>query len=161
DSAPTAVAASEVIEQARAGGARAIGAASDTVMPAHPGEHTLITIERRPASPDAAGAGTAVVAGLGLDVIFPVLPRPYGEDGTVQGLLELANVAYVGAGVMASAVGMDKDAMKWMFAARGLPVTPWVTFTAIDWERRRDEMSTRALALGLPLFVKPANLGSS
>lgn len=161
DRAPTAVAASEVIGQARAGEARSIGAASDTVMPAHPGGPTLVTIEHRPSSPDASGAGTAVVAGLGLDVIFPVLHGPYGEDGTVQGLLELANVAYVGAGVMASAVGMDKDAMKWMFAARGLPVTPWVSFTAIDWERRREETAVRALALGLPLFVKPANLGSS
>ena len=102
-----------------------------------------------------------MVAGLGLDVIFPVLHGPYGEDGTVQGLLELANVAYVGAGVMASAVGMDKDAMKWMFVARGLPVTPWVSFTAAEWARHRENITARALALSLPLFVKPANLGSS
>lgn len=161
DRPPTALAASEVIEHARVHAARAIRAGRDTVMPAHPGEHTLITIERQPAAADAASSDTAVVAGLGLDVIFPVLHGPFGEDGTVQGLLELANVAYVGAGVMASAVGMDKDAMKWMFVARGLPVTPWVAFTAGEWARRRDEMAARALALPLPLFVKPANLGSS
>jgi D-alanine-D-alanine ligase len=90
-----------------------------------------------------------------------VLHGPFGEDGTVQGLLELANLPYVGCGVMASAVGMDKTAMKMMFEARGLPVTPWYAFVAADWTRRRDEVITAALELGLPLFVKPANLGSS
>ena len=85
----------------------------------------------------------------------------HSEDGTVQGLLELANVPYVGAGVMASAVGMDKAAMKVLFAARGLPIAAWTAFTAADWRRDTAQVSARALALGLPLFVKPANLGSS
>src|SRR5262245_15888396 len=76
---------------------------------AHPGGDTLLTVDRRESG--------AVVAGLGLDVVFPVLHGPYGEDGTVQGLLELANVPYVGAGVLASAVGMDKAAMKMSFVA--------------------------------------------
>ena len=78
----------------------------------------------------------ATVTALPLDVIFPVLHGPFGEDGTVQGLLELANVPYVGPGVMASAVGMDKATMKVLFEARGLPVTPWYAFVAADWARR-------------------------
>jgi D-alanine-D-alanine ligase len=126
-------------------------------MPAHPGDDTLLTLDRSSAS----SPSTSVVSGLTLDVVFPVLHGPFGEDGTVQGLLELANLPYVGCGVMASAVGMDKTAMKMMFEARGLPVTPWYAFVAADWTRRRDEVITAALELGLPLFVKPANLGSS
>ncbi len=104
----------------------------------------------------------AVVAGLGLDVVFPVLHGPYGEDGTVQGLLELANVPYVGAGVLASAVGMDKAAMKLVFAANGLPVCDHEVFLKRDWQRdERAIMTTIVSRLGFPLFVKPANLGSS
>jgi len=153
--APTAISAAEVIEEARAAAARPIGEGREALMPAHPGRDTLITIDRR------APSGQPTLAGLALDVVFPVLHGPHGEDGTVQGLLELANVAYVGPGVMASAVGMDKVAMKVLFEARGLPVTPWYGFVAADWRRRRDEVLARGLALGLPLFVKPANLGSS
>jgi len=121
---------------------------------AHPGGDALMTVDRRE-------TGT-VVAGLGLDVVFPVLHGPYGEDGTVQGLLELANVPYVGAGVLASAVGMDKATMKMIFAANGLPVCDYEMFLTRDW--RRDEraiMTTIATRLGFPVFVKPANLGSS
>ena len=75
-------------------------------------------------------------------MVFPVLHGPFGEDGTVQGLLELANVPYVGPGVLASAVGMDKAVMKVLFAARGLPVTPWYAFVAADWARQRDGVVT-------------------
>jgi D-alanine-D-alanine ligase len=128
----------------------------EALMPAHPGPDTLITVDHR-----SAAAGTAVVTGLALDVVFPVLHGPHGEDGTVQGLLELANVAYVGPGVMASAVGMDKVAMKVLFEARRLPVAPWYGFVASDWRKRRQPVLDAALGLGLPLFVKPANLGSS
>src|SRR6185436_14625154 len=113
---------------------------------------TLMTIDR--------GRQNAV-SGLGLDVVFPVLHGPYGEDGTVQGLLELANVPYVGAGVLASAVGMDKAVMKMVFAANGLPIVAWRSFVRADWQRDRARVLTDALALGLPLFVKPSNMGSS
>jgi D-alanine-D-alanine ligase len=156
--APTSLSAAEVIEGVRAASARAIGPVREALMPAHPGGDTLITVDR----PDPSAAqGTAIVTGLALDVVFPVLHGPHGEDGTVQGLLELANVPYVGPGVMASAVGMDKVTMKVLFEARGLPVTPWYGFVAAEWRTRRAEVTTRALELGLPLFVKPANLGSS
>src|SRR5688572_26106434 len=133
DRAPTAISAAEVIEQARVLAPRAPRPGRETVLVAHPSEDTLVTIERRP-TPGGSDVDHAVVTGLCLDVVFPVLHGPYGEDGTVQGLLELANVPYVGAGVMASAVGMDKAAMKVMFVARGLPVAPWKTFTRRDWK---------------------------
>jgi D-alanine-D-alanine ligase len=99
---------------------------------------------------------------LNLDVIFPVLHGPYGEDGTIQGLLELANVPYVGAGVLASAVGMDKGVMKVVFAAADLPVCPYKLVFRHDWQRDRDAIAADLEgALGYPMFVKPANLGSS
>lgn len=97
-----------------------------------------------------------------LDVIFPILHGPYGEDGTVQGLLELAGIAYVGAGVAASAVGMDKVLFKGIMEARGLPVVPYVVILRKTWEREPDEVLARVEAsLGYDCFVKPANLGSS
>ena len=121
-----------------------------------------MTIERRPKSDAAEGEpDSAVVTGLALDVVFPVLHGPYGEDGTVQGLLELASVPYVGSGVLASALGMDKAAMKAAFAAHGLPQTAYAVVSHFDWTRRPGEVEPRLRALGLPLFVKPANLGSS
>jgi D-alanine-D-alanine ligase len=128
--------------------------AREAHLVAHPGGDTLLTVDRR--------ENGAVVSGLGLDVVFPVLHGPYGEDGTVQGLLELANVPYVGAGVLASAVGMDKAAMKKIFAADHLPICDYEVVLAREW--RRDErtiMNTIATRLGFPVFVKPANLGSS
>jgi D-alanine-D-alanine ligase len=104
---------------------------------------------------------TAAVSG-GIDVVFPVLHGPYGEDGTVQGLLELANVAYVGAGVLGSALGMDKAISKTVFAAHGLPIVPYVTVTAREWESAPASVIARvAISLRYPVFVKPANLGSS
>ena len=78
---------------------------------------------------------SAAVDAAGLDVVFPVLHGPYGEDGTVQGLLELANVPYVGAGVLGSAVGMDKAVMKTLFAAAGLPIVPHLMVLRREWER--------------------------
>ena len=101
-------------------------------------------------------------AAAGCDVIFPVLHGTFGEDGTIQGLLELADLAYVGSGVLGSAAGMDKDAMKKLFTAAGLPQTPYVTLLRSEW--RVDAKRCRRLiekALAYPLFVKPANLGSS
>jgi D-alanine-D-alanine ligase len=117
---------------------------------ARPGGDTLMTVS------DGA------VAGLGLDVVFPVLHGPYGEDGTVQGLLELANVPYVGAGVLASAVGMDKAAMKLAFLAKGLPICDYDVVRKRDWQRdERAVLQHIVNHLGFPVFVKPANLGSS
>jgi len=104
----------------------------------------------------------ATVTGLALDVIFPMLHGPYGEDGTMQGLLELANIPYVGCGVLASAVGMDKGMMKVAFAARGLPVCPYRVVLRHDWAREPDRIADELeKALQFPMFVKPANLGSS
>jgi D-alanine-D-alanine ligase len=105
---------------------------------------------------------TSAVSRTGVDVIFPVLHGPYGEDGTVQGLLELANVPYVGCGVLGSAVGMDKAVMKTLFAARGLPVGPYLVVLRREWDRDRAAVTSRVRTeLRYPVFVKPANLGSS
>ena len=99
---------------------------------------------------------------LRADLYFPVLHGPYGEDGTIQGLLEMADVPYVGPGVLASAAGMDKDVMKQLFQARGLLVVPWIAFGELEWGPNRAAVLRRVrAAFGLPFFVKPANLGSS
>src|SRR5438309_4135008 len=90
-----------------------------------------------------------------IDVVFPVLHGTFGEDGTIQGLLELADLPYVGAGVLASAASMDKEIMKRLAQERGLPVVKYQVLTA------RDDAETSCAAFGFPLFVKPANLGSS
>jgi len=109
-----------------------------------------------------AKSSAAVNSRPEVDVIFPVLHGTFGEDGTIQGLLELADVPYVGAGVLASAAGMDKDVMKRLFRDAGLPVVPWETVLRREWEddpagvRRKIKKRLR-----FPLFVKPANLGSS
>ena len=96
-----------------------------------------------------------------VDVVLPLLHGPFGEDGTVQGLLELADLRYVGAGVLASAVSMDKQFMKIIFAAAGLEVGPYVVITDKHWTRDPEAALERAAALGYPLFVKPARAGSS
>ncbi|CAN5410969.1 D-alanine--D-alanine ligase family protein [soil metagenome] len=96
-----------------------------------------------------------------VDVVFPVLHGPWGEDGTIQGMLEMAGVRYVGAGVLASAVSMDKAYMKVVLAAAGLPVMPGITVTAAQWARDPDDVRRRAAELGYPSFVKPARGGSS
>jgi D-alanine-D-alanine ligase len=99
---------------------------------------------------------------LQLDVVFPVLHGTFGEDGTMQGLFELAGLAYVGSGVLGSATGMDKEIMKRLFQAAGLPITPHITFLRREWETSSRKIVTRLeSALKYPLFVKPANLGSS
>ncbi len=97
-----------------------------------------------------------------LDVVFPVLHGTFGEDGTLQGLLEMADVAYVGAGVVGSAVGMDKGIFKAVMQAHGLPVVPYALFTRREVEHDIDTVVARCEALApYPLFTKPANLGSS
>ncbi|MFB7465735.1 D-alanine--D-alanine ligase family protein [Streptomyces sp. NPDC056224] len=108
----------------------------------------------------------AVPKALGeVDVVFPVLHGPYGEDGTLQGLLELSGVPYVGSGVLASAVGQDKDYMKRVFTSFGLRVGPYVTIRPREWEADRDAAEAKILDFaaehGWPLFIKPARAGSS
>jgi len=95
------------------------------------------------------------------DVVLPLLHGPWGEDGTIQGLFEMAGVHYVGAGVLASSVAMDKPFTKTVFSAAGLPQIPYVTVPPRDWERDRARVVARVKALGLPVFVKPARAGSS
>lgn len=95
------------------------------------------------------------------DVVFPLLHGPWGEDGTVQGLLEMAGVRYVGAGVLASAVAMDKPFTKALLASVGLPQVPYVTVTPRQWTTEQDRVLDRIQALRLPVFVKPARAGSS
>ena len=108
------------------------------------------------------GESVGLTAVSQLDVIFPVLHGPYGEDGTVQGLLELANLPYVGAGVVGSAVGMDKAIFKQVMTASGLPVLPWRLVQSKDWRKRPHEIIAEVeTILCYPLFTKPANLGSS
>jgi D-alanine-D-alanine ligase len=100
--------------------------------------------------------------GHGLDVVFPVLHGTFGEDGTIQGLFELADIAYVGSGVLGSSAGMDKDAMKRMFLAEGLPITPHVTVLRSEWASDPKRVTRKIeKKLVYPVFVKPANLGSS
>jgi D-alanine-D-alanine ligase len=124
----------------------AVDAGTAVVLPGDPTAGGLVVVE--------PGAGAGVLHGV--DVVFPVLHGPYGEDGTIQGLLELAGVPYVGSGVLASAVAMDKEFTKKLLRAEGLPVGPYAvvrpggTLTAADRDR-----------LGLPVFVKPARGGSS
>ncbi|MCY3842880.1 MAG: D-alanine--D-alanine ligase [Acidobacteria bacterium] len=152
---------------------------------AHPRRDTIVTIRRESAGRgagrrdgdgasgagrDGAGAGgaggggahPATVAGLALDVVFPVVHGPYGEDGTLQGLLELANVPYVGAGVLGSAVAMDKAVAKTLIAARGLPQVDHCVVAGPDWDADPGRVAARVeAALPYPVFVKPCNLGSS
>ncbi|TMK98759.1 MAG: D-alanine--D-alanine ligase [Actinobacteria bacterium] len=96
-----------------------------------------------------------------IDVVFPILHGPYGEDGTIQGMLDLAGIPYVGAGVLGSALGIDKAVQKVLFVAAGLPVVPHEVVHEREWEEDREGVEARAAGLGLPLFVKPATLGSS
>jgi D-alanine-D-alanine ligase len=137
--------------------------------PALPGE-----TGQMPQVTEGSGSSVELAAGSGstelltadgsrepIDVVFPVLHGPYGEDGTVQGLLELTGVPYVGAGVLGSAVGMDKDVQKRLFLQAGLPVGPFVTVLEKEWRDDRESVEASAQSLGYPVFTKPATLGSS
>ena len=160
DRPPTAVVAAENISKGRLEGNRSSRAGREAYVVPHPGEETIVTMER--AAGETTGRENAYVAGLSLDVLFPVLHGPNGEDGTVQGLLELANVPYVGSGVLASSVGMDKAMMKTCFLASGLPIVKHLTVLRPDWEREPERVAAEVKEkLGYPVFVKPANLGSS
>jgi D-alanine-D-alanine ligase len=109
----------------------------------------------------AAAALPAVMSGQ-IDVVFPVLHGPMGEDGTIQGMLELSGIPYVGSGVLGSAVAMDKAIAKTILAQAGIRQVPWLTVLRRDWERDPDAVAVRiADELGFPCFTKPANMGSS
>ncbi|MGH9354588.1 MAG: D-alanine--D-alanine ligase family protein [Terriglobia bacterium] len=119
-----------------------------------PGTRSLIPV-------DSSSRARPKFAGK-IDVAFPLLHGTFGEDGTVQGFLDLAGIPYVGAGVLASAAGMDKDIMKRLFRDAGIPVVPWITVLRKDWQTNPNGMRQRAQReIGYPAFVKPANLGSS
>jgi D-alanine-D-alanine ligase len=132
------------------------------------GQPTLLAPE--PADASAAAGSTsqsaldshAALGGQSLDVVFPVLHGTFGEDGTIQGLFELAGMAYVGSGVLGSSAGMDKDVMKRLFAQAKLPMVKHVTLLRAEWEKSpRKSIALIEAALKYPVFVKPANLGSS
>ena len=115
-----------------------------------------------PFQSDAALTRRASDRAINVDVIFPVLHGTFGEDGTIQGLLELADIAYVGAGVLGSAAGMDKDVMKSLFIAAGIPIVKHVTILRGAWETEPKKIQKLVESkLNYPVFVKPANLGSS
>jgi D-alanine-D-alanine ligase len=157
---PSAMKAAEVIEHARLEAGRAPRVAREVHLMARPSDEPLLSIDRN--GPGERGGDGPLVQSMGLDVVFPVLHGPYGEDGTVQGLLELANLPYVGCGVLASAVGMDKAMMKVVFAQHGLPQVDYAVVLRSEWARNRAGVRSGLLArLTAPLFVKPANLGSS
>ncbi|HYX52209.1 MAG TPA: D-alanine--D-alanine ligase [Candidatus Limnocylindrales bacterium] len=123
------------------------------IMPPSPEAHGLVPLES--AAKNQGGA-------IEVDVIFPVLHGTFGEDGTIQGLMELADLPYVGAGVLGSSAGMDKDVMKKLFAAAGLPIVRHVTVLRSRWEKEpKKAVKDIEGRLKYPVFVKPANLGSS
>ena len=123
-----------------------------TVALAQTAEGTGLLVSEAGAPPRALGD---------VDVVFPLLHGPWGEDGTIQGLFEMTDVRYVGSGVLASALCMDKVFMKIALQAAGLPVMPGTTSTAREWAETPDALHERCEALGYPLFVKPARGGSS
>ena len=130
-------------------GAKLLHEGIPTLMAPEPGRSAVLE--------NAKGRG-----GKPLDVVFPVLHGTFGEDGTIQGLFELAGIAYLGSGVLGSAAGMDKDVMKRLFAQAGLPIVRHVTVLRTEWESApRKCVAKIEAALKYPLFIKPANLGSS
>ena len=115
-----------------------------------------------PAQPFLPWRVQALAEAVRADIYLPVLHGPFGEDGTIQGLFEMAGVPYVGAGVLGSALGMDKASAKSLFRDRGLPVVPWRTILEREWREDRARVLGRlGREFALPLFVKPSNLGSS
>lgn len=129
-----------------------VAAGEATVSLAHLGGGHQLVVSEAAKVPQELGA---------VDVVFPLLHGPWGEDGTIQGLLELSDTRYVGAGVLASAIGMDKHFMKVVFEAAGLAVGPYVAVTDREWTLGPAKVRARVAALGFPVFVKPARAGSS
>ena len=142
-------------------GAAVLAKGEAVVVPPEPQRHGALTPFETDASSHALTRRAADRA-IDVDVIFPVLHGTFGEDGTIQGLLELADLAYVGAGVLGSAAGMDKDIMKALFRAAGLPIVKHVTLLRSEWEANPKIIQKLIESkLKYPVFVKPANLGSS
>lgn len=130
---------------------------AEAALLGEPGKRELLRLQ-----PEADHRVAHLTAITELDVIFPLLHGPYGEDGTVQGLLELADVPYIGAGVLASALAMDKGVCKELLRAHGVPVVEWLTVTRPEIERDAESVARKAEAqFAYPIFTKPANLGSS
>jgi len=141
-------------------GAAVLAKGEGVIVPPQPAEDGT----SRSLTPFETHAGESPTSArvIDVDIIFPVLHGTFGEDGTIQGLLELADIPYVGAGVLGSAAGMDKDLMKRLFRAAGMPMVKHLTFLRAAWQR--DPKGVRKAvekALSYPVFVKPANLGSS
>ena len=160
--------AAQAPQQLRAGdpaatpGARVLAEGHPAVMAPEPNEDDPTQDETTEDEPALALGGDAALGSELLDVVFPVLHGTFGEDGTIQGLFELAGIAYVGSGVLGSAAGMDKDVMKRLFAQASLPIVKHVTILRADWEKQpRKVVKQVEAALRYPVFVKPANLGSS
>ncbi len=162
DHPPADESAAKTIGRARAA-RRAVHAGREVHPIARPGDETLMVVGLDASPRTAMGhEGHALAGTMTLDAIFPIVHGPYGEDGTLQGLLELADIPYVGAGVVGAAAGMDKAVMKALFAAAGLPVVKHETVLRRAWRRDRGKILAELGArLDYPLFVKPANLGSS
>jgi D-alanine-D-alanine ligase len=142
-------------------GAAVLAKGEAVVVPPEPQKHGSLTPFETDASSHAL-TRRATDRAIDVDVIFPVLHGTFGEDGTIQGLLELADMAYVGAGVLGSAAGMDKDIMKSLFRAAGLPIVKHVTLLRSQWQTNAKKVQKFVESkLKYPVFVKPANLGSS
>ena len=163
DHPPAVESAAQTIEQARTARPHAVPDGREVHPIARPGDETLMVIGRGTGPPAPGNEGEQTLAGtLNLDAVFPIVHGPYGEDGTLQGLLELADIPYVGAGVVGSATGMDKAVMKALFAAAGLPTVKHATVLRRAWRTGRARLIVDLTGrLRFPLFVKPANLGSS
>ena len=158
---PTLASAADTIARARREPGRPGQPHREVHLVARPGDETLLTIERV-AEPGSDGTAHSIVTTLALDMIFPIVHGPYGEDGTLQGLLELANIPYVGAGVLASSAAMDKAVMKVLFGANGLPIVQHELVLRRAWRSDRTGIvAGLGERLEFPMFVKPANLGSS
>ena len=135
---------------------------SDGEQAGEPDRTTSALATARPPDGNTLTAGFGQVVGGQIDVVFPVMHGPRGEDGTIQGMMELAGMAYVGSGVLGSSVAMDKAMAKTVLAQAGLPQVPWLLVQRREWRHAPDDIRERiAGELGYPCFVKPANMGSS
>ena len=138
----------------------ALGGSALPEVPAD-GARVALSLEVAAGALEALDAPAGAAALQHVDVVFPLLHGPFGEDGTLQGLLELSDTRYVGSGVLASAASMDKQVMKVLLAGAGLRVGPWTSFTARRWSTDPDACRKDVATLGFPVFVKPARAGSS